>query len=63
LYFEIDKNTNKLGLLDRRGKEDYIFLSEKQELENDKLYYLYFREKPLERSISPPHNGEESKKV
>ena len=63
LFFEVEKNSNKLGLLERTGKENYELINDKSELENDKLYYLYYRDKPIERSVSPSINGEESKKV
>lgn len=51
----------QLGLLERRRKGDYIFLEDKAELENEKVYYLYFRETPL-RSESPC-GGDDSKRV
>lgn len=63
LYFEIEKNSNKLGLLERSKKGAYTFVNDKSELKNDKLYYLYFREKAIEKMQSPTIMGEESKKV
>ena len=63
LYFEIEKNSNKLGLLERSKKGMYSFINDKNDLKSDKLYYLYFRDKPLERIQSPAINGEESKRV
>jgi len=64
LYFEIDQSANKLGLLERSKKGEHNLLSDKNELQNDRLYYLYFRDKPLEKTcISPTIHGEESKKV
>ena len=52
MHFEInDKNSNQIGLLERRGREQFAFIKEKNELENDQLYYLYFREKP-DRSLN-----------
>jgi hypothetical protein len=49
--------------LERRRKNDYIFIQDKSELVNEKVYYLYFRDKSLDRSLSPSFNNEESKKV
>lgn len=39
-------NSNMLGLLERRDRVQYVYLKDKSELQNDHLYYLYFREKP-----------------
>jgi hypothetical protein len=63
LYFEIEQTSNKLGLLERNKKGDRVLIDDKSELQNDKLYYLYFRDKPLERCLSPTIHGEETKKV
>jgi hypothetical protein len=38
-------------------------VNEKAELNSEKIYYLYYREKAIERCLSPSMNGEESKKV
>lgn len=68
LYFEIERNSNKLGLLERSEKgTDHYYIQDKSELQHDKLYYLFFREKN-ERTLSPVNNlfmkgEEESKKV
>ena len=65
LYFEIDKSCSSLGLLERRGKGKYDFVSEKNDLMGDHLYYLYFKEKP-DRGVSPSpsqREDEETKKV
>jgi len=65
-----------LGLLERRGRNDYAYLKDRSELQHDHLYYLFFREKPdkslnlpLSANASPvardPNNGfeEETKKM
>ena len=52
LYFEVvEKNSNQLGLFERRGKNDFAFVTERGQLQHDHLYYLYFREKP-DKSLS-----------
>jgi hypothetical protein len=68
LYFEIEKNSNRLGLLERNGDRAPILVNDKAELQADHLYYIFFREKPLvsetggpSRGLSP--SGEETKKV
>ena len=45
LYFEIEHNVNRLGLLERTGREEYHFISDRAELKPDHCYYLYFRNK------------------
>jgi len=50
-----------LGLLFRNDEDDYIFINEKEQVEQGKMYYLYYRDKPLDL-IQPLGNGEESKK-
>ena len=62
LYYEVDQHANQLGLLERRGKGKYDFITEKSDLQPDHLYYLYFKEKP--DKVSPSHAmEEETKKV
>jgi len=70
LHFEItDKNSpSYLGLFERIGKDQYVYVREKGELKHDRLYYLYFREKPdkslNEQMAAAIASGEEeSKKV
>jgi hypothetical protein len=48
LHFEItDKNSaSYLGLFERIGKDLYEYVTDKGELKHERLYYLYFREKP-----------------
>lgn len=33
-----------MGLLERRGRNDYVFLKDKSDIKHDHLYYLYFKE-------------------
>ena len=61
LHFELDKKLNELGLLERKGKSDYHFIKDKNELVQDHLYYLFFRDKP--EKFPSPGNEEENKKV
>jgi len=48
--------------LERRGKGKYDFLQEKIDLMQDRLYYLYFKDKP-DKISSPGAPDEETKKV
>jgi hypothetical protein len=54
MHFEItDKNNaNLLGLFERNGKDDYAYVREKGDLRHDRLYYLYFRDKPDKTLVS-----------
>lgn len=67
MYFEIadERNSSQIGLFERRGQNDYLFVRDRVDLRNDRLYYLYFRDKPdktllytpLSASTSPQQVG------
>ena len=46
MHFEIEKNTSRLGLLERVSTGEYLYIEDKNVLEQHKLYYLYYKEKP-----------------
>jgi hypothetical protein len=62
VHYEIEQDVNLLGLLERKGKGKYDFISDKSELQTERLYYLYFKDKS-DRISSPGGNDEETKKV
>ena len=47
LHFEIEKEIHMLGLLEfKSATQEYVPIQGIGELENNKVYFLYFREKP-----------------
>lgn len=58
LYFEIvDRASNQLGLFERRGRSDFAYVRDKGDLRHDRLYYLYYREKPDKNLTLPPSSS------
>lgn len=68
MYFEIsnERNSNQLGLFERRAPDDYHFVRDRADVRQDHLYYLYFREKADKSLTFNPQqadDGNEEQKV